>query len=148
MFWIATFDTRNALPSLNRQSPHFHDKSLSCGKVQGFSHHGNILIFIIFMSGTGTEKVRQMYRKAAGPSWYRRKFMNSTLEMNLKTDSFGNGSGQFLTRPKKATRQSAIPLWSCGWTVPRPARREALLRFGEVRTSGPSLKSRCLRQLA
>ena len=79
MFWIATFDTRNALPSLNRQSPHFHDKSLSCGKVQGFSHHGNILIFIIFMSGTGTEKVRQMYRKAAGPSWYRRKFMNSTL---------------------------------------------------------------------
>ena len=30
------------------------------------------------------------------PSWYRPKFMNSTLEMNLKTISFGNGSGQCL----------------------------------------------------
>ena len=99
MFWIAKFDTRNALTSLSGQSLHFHDGALSCGKGQGLSRHGDILIFknfIFFISGTGTEEVRQMYRKAAGPSWYRRKFMNSTLEMNLKTASFGNGSGQCL----------------------------------------------------
>ena len=47
----------------------------------------------------------------SGPSWYRPKFMNSTIEIlprvrNLKTDSFGNGSGpRFLARLKKATRQ-------------------------------------------
>ena len=47
----------------------------------------------------------------SGPPWYRPKFMNSTIEIlprvrNLKTDSFGNGSGpRFLARPNKATRQ-------------------------------------------
>ena len=67
MFW-AKFDTRNALTSLSGTSL-LQDGSLSCGKVR-LSRPGIILIFIIFiffMSGTGTEEVSQMHRRVAHP---------------------------------------------------------------------------------
>ena len=98
MSWIARLDTCTALTSLSGPSL-LHDGALSCVKGQGLSRPGHILIFIFFMSGTGNEEVRQMYRKAAHlPAQVHE--LNEILSSlrNLKTDSVGNGFGpRFLT---------------------------------------------------